>query len=107
MLPLGFRKIGRQISLYHTIEKFTFSEEILDPQRVVNRVMYGTDYDPKDVGFGVNRVMKKYAEAIHQQNQEAVQRAMDAAFYSGMGFLKHSWKDDGSLEIKASPRANE
>ena len=103
MLPLNnYAYHARMISLFTFINQWTFSEEILDPHRVVNRAMYGTDYDPKDVGFGVNNIMQKYAVALHRQNQEAISRAMDEAFYSGIGFLKHAWKDDGSLEIKCT-----
>ena len=39
----------REVNHRNRILPFTSSEEILDPQRVVNRAMYGTDYDPKDV----------------------------------------------------------
>ena len=37
-------------------KKFYDNEEILDPKRIVNRIMYGTDYNPKEVKFNFNKI---------------------------------------------------
>ena len=46
-----FRKLGRYLDHLARIEPNTRSHVVLDPERVVNRVIYGTDYHPDDVSI--------------------------------------------------------
>ncbi len=47
-----FASFRRRLDHYTVIQECTYHGQILDPERIANRAMYGTDYDPQDVGFG-------------------------------------------------------
>lgn len=53
-----WRSINRRLSHDLCVSGCTYRWYILDPQRVVNRAMYGTDYDPEDFGFGASGVIR-------------------------------------------------
>jgi len=46
-----FNKLIRILDHQVRINKFAYDEVALDPNRLVTRALYGTDYDPDSVKF--------------------------------------------------------
>ena len=44
-------QIVRKLNHHIRLRKFTSPEDILPGIRIVNRALYGTDYDPDEVGI--------------------------------------------------------
>lgn len=51
MYKTDLRAMERQLNLCARVQHFERDTDVLDPMRVVNRAMYGTDYNPCDVAF--------------------------------------------------------
>ncbi len=47
------KRLYRFVEHSNRCNKFSYAEMVLTPERVVNRALYGTDYDPKDVSFRI------------------------------------------------------
>lgn len=41
-----FNKMLRHIQHVRRVEEFDLGEPVLNPDRIINRALYGTDYDP-------------------------------------------------------------
>jgi hypothetical protein len=48
---LDLEKASRYHDHVHRVRQFREDIEVLDPKRIINRVIYGPDYDSKTVGF--------------------------------------------------------
>lgn len=95
-----FRKALREMEHLGRIRQFTYAEEILDPQRVVNRAMWGTDYHPEDVGFQLTRALKHFHKEMTGVSIQEYGKCLADEMVHGFGILEHAWVD-GQLTLKA------
>ena len=97
-----FRKVLRHLEHRGRVLKFLSSEEILDPQRVVNRALYGTDYHPDDVAFKIRSAMSYVGEVLHGEARDELFKAYEQSLMQGFGILEHAWVN-GRLHIGCTP----
>jgi len=45
------KRLYRFIEHINRLNEFSYREAVLNPERVVNRAIWGTDYDPKECGL--------------------------------------------------------
>lgn len=96
----SFRKALRELEHIGRVRQFTSTEEILDPQRVVNRVMWGTDYHPEDVAFQLTKALKHFHKEMMGVSIQEYGKCLADEMVHGFGILEHAWVD-GKLTIKA------
>lgn len=51
----SFRKLLRHLEHKRRICRYICDDQVLDPQRVINRVLYGTEYHPEEVAFKLTK----------------------------------------------------
>lgn len=83
----SFKRLRRYIEHCNRLNEFSYKEAVLNPERVVNRALFGTDYHPDEVSFQLNKVMKKYAEAIHMNHAAEMGNAYHQALITGTGYF--------------------
>jgi hypothetical protein len=96
----AFRGCLRYVEHLGRIRSFTCEEPILDPRRVVNRAMFGTDYHPEDVAFQLTKALKKFKEGMDSVSIEEYGKCLADEMVHGFGILEHAWVD-GKLTLKA------
>jgi len=96
----SFRKALREMEHIGRVRQFTSTEEILDPQRVVNRVMWGTDYHPEDVAFQLTKALKHFHKEMTGVSIQEYGKCLADEMVHGFGILEHAWVD-GQLTLKA------
>lgn len=96
----SFRRCLRHLEHLGRVRQFTYREEILDPQRVVNRAMFGTDYHPDDVAFQLTKALRKFKDGMDSVSIEEYGKCLADEMVHGFGILEHAWVD-GQLTLKA------
>lgn len=100
-----FRKVLRYLEHRGRVLKFLSSEEILDPQRIVNRTLYGPDYHPDEVAFKREDIALRAMLAMsasRPQCMDEIGKAYDQSLMQGFGILEHTWVN-GQLHIGCTP----
>ena len=98
-----FKKLERYFDHRGRVSQFELGYPVLEPDRIINRALYGTDYDPQEVGFAMNRVMSKAAEHLLYRDKEVVARAIEDGVLGGWGMLSHEIDEDGDIKLVYKP----
>ena len=99
----GLNKIERRLDHQSRMAKIKVygHDGGLNPDRICNRAMFGTDYHPDDVNLNIGVYMRRWRDILRGTTQQA----MDDMFYGGLGMVDHSYDHDGSISIRnISPR---
>lgn len=95
-----FRKVLRHLEHLGRIRPYICPDPVLDPQRVVNRAMWGTDYHPEDVAFHLTKALKTFKEGMDGVSIQEYGKCLADEMVHGFGILEHAWVD-GRLTLKA------
>ena len=95
-----FRKMLREVNHRNRVRKFMPSGEILDPHRIANRAMYGTDYHPDEVRFREDAALRDMLamSACKPQCMNEIGKAYEQSLIGGIGILEHKWVN-GQMHI--------
>lgn len=96
----SFRKVLRHLEHLGRIQPFICPDPVLDPQRVVNRAMWGTDYHPEDVAFHLTKSLKHFHKEMTGVSIQEYGKCLADEMVHGFGILEHAWVD-GKLTVKA------
>ena len=96
-----FKKVLRYLEHRGRVLKFLSSEVILEPQRIVNRALYGTDYHPDDVALKMRSAMS-YCGILQGEARDDLMKAYEQSLMQGFGILEHNWAN-GQLNIGCTP----
>ncbi len=63
MIYNPFRKLARALAHGMVVSDVSRKDILLAPERIINRVIYGPDYNPSDVGFNRMKMLSHIVEA--------------------------------------------
>jgi hypothetical protein len=95
-----FKGTLRYLEHLGRMRKFSHDEPVLDPRRMVNRTLYGTDYHPEDVAFQLTKALKHFHTEMNGVSIQEYGKCLADEMVHGFGILEHAWVD-GRLTVKA------